>query len=96
MDEFSAFSKAQLNGTLTSIGAGEKALQAVLQSGEKLHDVQGNVKMTPQFPVMVICIFWFVNPVVNERMWKSISESFVHIKNVFVCLYEFYVTSECQ
>jgi len=47
------FSKAQLNGTLTSIGAGEKALQAVLQSGEKLHDVQGNVKMTPQFPVMV-------------------------------------------
>ena len=96
LDEFSAFSKAQLNGTLTSIGAGEKALQAVLQSGEKLHDVQGNVKMTPQFPVMVICIFWFVNPVVNERMWKSISESFVHIKNVFVCLYEFYVTSECQ
>ena len=57
MDESSAFSKAQLNGTLTSTGAGEKALQAVIQSGEKLRDIQGNVKMSPQFPLMVICIF---------------------------------------
>ena len=55
LDEFSAFSKAQLNGTLTSTGAGEKALKAVIQSGEKLRDVQGSVKMTPQFPIMVIC-----------------------------------------
>jgi hypothetical protein len=57
VDESSAFSKAQLNGTLTSTGAGEKALQAVIQSGEKLRDIQGNVKMSPQFPLMVICIF---------------------------------------
>ena len=57
MDESTAFSKAQLNGTLTSTGAGEKALQAVIQSGEKLRDIQGNVKMSPQFPLMVICIF---------------------------------------
>lgn len=57
LDEFSAFSKAQLNGTLTSNGAGEKALKAVIQSGEKLRDVQGSVKMTPQSPIMVICTF---------------------------------------
>jgi len=96
LDEFSAFSKAQLNGTLTSTSAGEKTLQAVIQSGEKSHDVRGNVKMTPQFPIMVICIFYFFNPVVNERMWKSIGESFGHTKNVFFCLYEFYVTLECK
>jgi hypothetical protein len=56
LDELSVFSKAQLNGTLTSTGAGEKTLQAVIQSGEKLRDVQGSIKMTPQFPIMVICI----------------------------------------
>jgi hypothetical protein len=53
---FFDFSKAQLNGTLTSIGAGEKTLQAVLHSGGKLHDVNGNVKVTPHIPLMVICI----------------------------------------
>jgi hypothetical protein len=51
-----AFSKAQLNGTLTSTGAGEKTLQAYLQSGEKLHDVNGYVRVTPQVPLLVICI----------------------------------------
>jgi hypothetical protein len=50
------FSKAQLNGTLTSTGAGEKTLQAFLQSGGKSHDVNGNVRVTPQVPLMVICI----------------------------------------
>jgi len=54
---FFVSSKAQLNGTLTSIAAGEKVLQAVLQSGEKSHDVNGSVKVTPHMPVMVIFIW---------------------------------------
>jgi hypothetical protein len=57
MDEFSAFSKALLNGTLTSTGAEKKTLQALIQSGGKSHDIHGDVKTTPQFPIMVICIF---------------------------------------
>ncbi|XP_069692884.1 uncharacterized protein Apoltp isoform X2 [Periplaneta americana] len=47
------FSKAQLNGTLTSNGEGEKLLKAVLLSGGTFHDVTGNVKVTPQVPIMV-------------------------------------------
>jgi hypothetical protein len=53
--QFLDYSKAQLNGTLTSTGAGEKKLQAVLQSGGKSHNVHGSVKVTPQVPIMVIC-----------------------------------------
>lgn len=71
VSQFFYYSKAQLNGTLTSIGAGEKALQAVLQSGGKSHDVNGSVKATPQVPIMVIA---FCSTVSCEIMWEYVHE----------------------
>ncbi|PNF28889.1 hypothetical protein B7P43_G03854 [Cryptotermes secundus] len=70
------FSKAQLNGTLTSTGAGEKTLQAVLQSGGKSHDVNGSVKATPQVPIMVN-----VKIVTPHKSGNEISV-FLHIQEI--------------
>ncbi|KAJ9580715.1 hypothetical protein L9F63_024111, partial [Diploptera punctata] len=48
------FSKAQLNGTLTSTtNEGEQALKAVLKSDKDSHDVDGRVKITSDTPIMV-------------------------------------------